>query len=225
MLHRHETGTQNSETGHGRHHRPSPPGPPENWNSESASQSIHLEHFQVEYQVTPHTTSFQTRIDGRQHIDMSASITPRLVSRATFASSSRSIHSSSSTRCFSAIHTYAFASPAIRNPPFPSNSLAVTKQISRPARRLFSANPHLKSVVGGQSAKRWNSSLAQQPSSSSNDTSAPPPTPLPSSSPKIRVTPPSLQAIKDEGFSDDNVELVPEQEARLIITPEAVQVR
>jgi hypothetical protein len=154
---------------------------------------------------------------------MSASITPRLVSRATFASSSRSIHSSSS-KCFSAIHTYAFASPAIRNRPFPSKSLAVPEHVSRSGRRLINAKYPLQNAVASQAAKRWNSSLAQQPSSP-NDISPPPSSPLPSSSPKIRVTPPSLQAIKDEGFSDDNVELVPEQEAGLIFTPEAVQVR
>jgi hypothetical protein len=38
------------------------------------------------------------------------------------------------------------------------------------------------------------------------------------------VTPPSLQAIKEEGFFEDDVQLLPEQEARLVITPEAVQV-
>jgi len=36
--------------------------------------------------------------------------------------------------------------------------------------------------------------------------------------------PPSLEAIKEEGFFEDDVALIPQQEARLVITPQAVQV-
>ncbi|KLT39637.1 hypothetical protein CC85DRAFT_250878 [Cutaneotrichosporon oleaginosum] len=45
--------------------------------------------------------------------------------------------------------------------------------------------------------------------------------PIPAS-PKITVTPPSLDAIREEGFMDD-AKLVPEDEAYLNITPEAIQ--
>jgi hypothetical protein len=38
------------------------------------------------------------------------------------------------------------------------------------------------------------------------------------------VTPPSLKDIKEEGFFEDDVALLPDQEARLVITPQAVQV-
>jgi hypothetical protein len=38
------------------------------------------------------------------------------------------------------------------------------------------------------------------------------------------VTPPSIEAIKEEGYFEDDVVLVPEGEARLVITPQAVQV-
>jgi hypothetical protein len=47
--------------------------------------------------------------------------------------------------------------------------------------------------------------------------------PIPSN-PGIKVTPPSIEAIKEEGFFEDDVVLVPEEEARLVITPQAVQV-
>ncbi|GMK59246.1 hypothetical protein CspeluHIS016_0702610 [Cutaneotrichosporon spelunceum] len=45
--------------------------------------------------------------------------------------------------------------------------------------------------------------------------------PIPSS-PKITVTPPSLDAIHEEGFMDD-AKLVPESEAWINITPEAIR--
>ena len=44
------------------------------------------------------------------------------------------------------------------------------------------------------------------------------------SRPTIRVTPPSLRAIKEEGYQNDDVVLIPSEEASLIITPEAVRV-
>lgn len=46
--------------------------------------------------------------------------------------------------------------------------------------------------------------------------------PIPSS-PKILVTPPDLQKIKDEGFFDDDVALVAPNDAKLVITPEAIR--
>ncbi|CAD6564412.1 MAG: [4Fe-4S] proteins maturation [Tremellales sp. Tagirdzhanova-0007] len=40
---------------------------------------------------------------------------------------------------------------------------------------------------------------------------------------KMRVTPPSLRAIQEEGYQNDDVVLIPSHEAVLILTPEAVQ--
>lgn len=59
---------------------------------------------------------------------------------------------------------------------------------------------------------------------SSSSTAPNPGLPPISSQPSIRVEPPSLDAIKEEGFMDDDVELVPPDEARLVITQSAVQV-
>lgn len=42
--------------------------------------------------------------------------------------------------------------------------------------------------------------------------------------PVIRVQPPSLDAIKEEGYMEDDVTLVPPEEAKLVITQSAVQV-
>lgn len=43
--------------------------------------------------------------------------------------------------------------------------------------------------------------------------------------PKVHVKAPSLAAIKAEGFLDDDVALIPESEASLVITPEAIRVK
>lgn len=50
------------------------------------------------------------------------------------------------------------------------------------------------------------------------------PPPTQSSRSGIRVTPPSLEAIKEEGYLDDDVQLIPEHEATMIVTPEAIKV-
>jgi hypothetical protein len=68
-----------------------------------------------------------------------------------------------------------------------------------------------------RSYRRYATTLSSQ-SSSSPDL---PPIPA---NPSIKVTPPSIEAIKEEGFFEDDVVLVPEEEARLVITPQAVQV-
>jgi hypothetical protein len=68
-----------------------------------------------------------------------------------------------------------------------------------------------------RSYRRYATTLSTQ-SSSSPDL---PPIPA---NPSIKVTPPSIEAIKEEGFFEDDVVLVPEEEARLVITPQAVQV-
>ena len=40
----------------------------------------------------------------------------------------------------------------------------------------------------------------------------------------LKVTPPSLDAIKEEGYLEDDVQLIPEEEAWINITPEAIAV-
>ncbi len=55
-------------------------------------------------------------------------------------------------------------------------------------------------------------------------TSTPPDIPPFPPRPKIQVTPPSLSAIKEEGYLDDDVVLIPEDQAALFITPEAIRV-
>jgi len=47
---------------------------------------------------------------------------------------------------------------------------------------------------------------------------------LPSTKPSIKVTPPSLDAIKEEGYLDDDVQLIDPEEAWINITPDAVKV-
>ena len=59
--------------------------------------------------------------------------------------------------------------------------------------------------------------------STTSSASTPDLPPIPTN-PGIKVTPPSIDAIKEEGFFEDDVVLVPEEEARLVITPQAVQV-
>lgn len=65
--------------------------------------------------------------------------------------------------------------------------------------------------------------LARPASSAASMSSSAPNLPPIPSTPSIRVTPPSLAAIKEEGFMDDDVALVPENEARINITPEAIR--
>lgn len=48
--------------------------------------------------------------------------------------------------------------------------------------------------------------------------------PIPPTRHSIKITTPSLESIKQEGFFDDDVALVPPEKAKLIITPEAVEV-
>jgi hypothetical protein len=68
-----------------------------------------------------------------------------------------------------------------------------------------------------RSYRRYATTLSSQSSSSPDLPPIPP-------NPNIKVTPPSIEAIKEEGFFEDDVVLVPEEEARLVITPQAVQV-
>ena len=48
------------------------------------------------------------------------------------------------------------------------------------------------------------------------------PPPPPSVRPRIDITPPSLQAIRQEGFLDDDIELVPPDQAWLNITQASI---
>ncbi|KAK8844735.1 hypothetical protein IAR55_006585 [Kwoniella newhampshirensis] len=123
-----------------------------------------------------------------------------LVSRPTFASSSRlrlpppSSPISNRNRSYT---SFTIPSPRFRHPTHSS--------------------PH-------QSSRRSATTSSIAPSSSpSHGESLPPPLPPISQRPNIKVTPPSLEAIKAEGYLDDDVKLLPTEEAYLDITPEAVQ--
>jgi hypothetical protein len=59
-------------------------------------------------------------------------------------------------------------------------------------------------------------------SAPSMSTGAPNLPPIPTGA-GIAVAPPSLDAINAEGFFDDDVKLVPPEQASLVITPEAVR--
>jgi len=111
------------------------------------------------------------------------SFAPRLISRATFASSSRHL---------------------IRS------STATIQCIAGPSRIPY---PQIQ-----PRSYRFATTLSPSTSTSSPDL------PPISSEPSIQVTPPSLEAIKEEGFFEDDVTLIPKEEARLVITPQAVQV-
>lgn len=56
----------------------------------------------------------------------------------------------------------------------------------------------------------------------SSTTNGPPP--IHNQGTGVRVVPPNLELIKQEGYFDEDVSLVPEGEARLIITPQALNV-
>ena len=55
-----------------------------------------------------------------------------------------------------------------------------------------------------------------------NSTPTATPTPLPRN--RLKTTPPSLKAIRDEGFLDDDVSLVPEKEAYINVTQATIDV-
>ncbi|WVQ82917.1 hypothetical protein IAT38_005053 [Cryptococcus sp. DSM 104549] len=113
----------------------------------------------------------------------------RLISRPSFASSSRLPQRLPPPRPFSTVlspSTLRRSSPLLQS--LPAHRAATTSAMSH-------SSPH-----GG----------------------APDFPPMPSR-PNIRVTAPSLAAIKEEGFLDDDVKLLQPEEAFLNITPEAVQ--
>lgn len=62
------------------------------------------------------------------------------------------------------------------------------------------------------------------PSSSVSSVSSSLAPPIPPNRHSIKITTPSLESIKQEGFFDDDVALVETEKAKLIITPEAVEV-
>lgn len=86
---------------------------------------------------------------------------------------------------------------------------------SRPPQPVLrTRTPHRRQPAS--SSVRYATTLA----SSSSAT----PAPLLSSKPKVRVTPPSLERIKADGFFDDDVQLIAEDQAVMHMSPEAVTV-
>ncbi|KAI9633217.1 uncharacterized protein MKK02DRAFT_39197 [Dioszegia hungarica] len=84
---------------------------------------------------------------------------------------------------------------------------------SRPPQPVLrTRTPHRRQPAS--SSVRYATTLA----SSSSAT----PAPLLSSKPKVRVTPPSLERIKADGFFDDDVQLIAEDQAVMHMSPEAV---
>ena len=79
--------------------------------------------------------------------------------------------------------------------------------------------PIPRTLSGLQLSRRHATTYAARPTASPINTNLPL-----SSRPKISVTPPSLQTIKEEGYLDDDVQLIPPDQAMMIITPEAVTV-
>ncbi|ORX35114.1 hypothetical protein BD324DRAFT_603993 [Kockovaella imperatae] len=68
--------------------------------------------------------------------------------------------------------------------------------------------------------------FSQSSSSSSSSSSPPPPSSISSGSSsrsRIKVTPPSLEAIKNEGYFDDDIALIPPDQAVLDITPSSIR--
>ncbi|WOO82398.1 Iron-sulfur assembly protein 2 [Vanrija pseudolonga] len=65
-------------------------------------------------------------------------------------------------------------------------------------------------------ARRYASTAASMSSAAPNL----PPIPA---NPTVRVLPPSLQKVKDEGFFDDDVKLIPATDAKIVLTPEAIR--
>jgi len=135
------------------------------------------------------------------------SFSPRLVSRATLVCGSRpSIHQVAFRQLF--LHTLQKGA---------STPLAPHTRVNASRHSPFLQRP--------QSPTRCSPAAASYPRHASTSTHTPsspaiPPLPV---EPRVAVTPPSLEAIRAEGVLDDDVELLPPEEARIKLTPEAVQ--
>lgn len=117
----------------------------------------------------------------------------------------------------------AACSRLLSRPAIPSSSRLPTSLPRLPPPRHFSTllAPYFQHRVPRSDPKpcRLASTSAYNPSRSG----LPDLPPIPSR-PNIQVSAPSLAAIKEEGFYDDDVKLLPPEEAILNITQEAVQV-
>ncbi|WWD22711.1 hypothetical protein CI109_107204 [Kwoniella shandongensis] len=110
--------------------------------------------------------------------------------------------------------TFASSSRLRLPPPPPAASRSVSFVASRRSR-------HRPSAIVSSSGWKRSATTSALSGSTSNAGDIPPS--LISQRPNIRVSPPSLDAIKEEGYLDDDVKLLPTEEAFLNITPEAVQ--
>lgn len=111
----------------------------------------------------------------------------------------------------------------LSRPTIPSSSRLPTSLPRLPPPRQFSTllAPCFKRRVSRSDAKSYR--LATTSAFNSSRSSLPDLPPVPSK-PNIKVSAPSLAAIREEGFYDDDVKLLPPEEAFLNITPEAIQV-
>lgn len=111
----------------------------------------------------------------------------------------------------------------LSRPTIPSSSRLPTSlpRLARPRQFSTLLAPCFKRRVSRFDAKSYR--LATTSAFNSSRSGLPDLPPVPSR-PNIKVSAPSLAAIREEGFYDDDVKLLPPEEAFLNITPEAIQV-
>ncbi|WVF66577.1 hypothetical protein IAT40_001317 [Kwoniella sp. CBS 6097] len=131
------------------------------------------------------------------------------ISRATFASSSRVTLNLRPTPSSTATATRSQSTHLLRSASNHTRYSAVTQAQAR-------SNPSPSPVTPVYISKRNATASSYPPKSTSADA------PIPSK-PSINVTAPSLDAIKEEGYLDDDVQLLPSEEAYLNITHDAVE--
>ncbi|WVO20650.1 uncharacterized protein IAS62_001949 [Cryptococcus decagattii] len=110
----------------------------------------------------------------------------------------------------------------LSRPTIPSSSRLPTSlpRLARPRQFSTLLAPCFKRRVSRFDAKSYR--LATTSAFNSSRSGLPDLPPVPSR-PNIKVSAPSLAAIREEGFYDDDVKLLPPEEAFLNITPEAIQ--
>lgn len=97
---------------------------------------------------------------------------------------------------FAAFHSY----------PIPTSSIPLPPSRAPPRQR----------TVPPSSYRSYATSLASSSSPSS--------LPILNTPPKVNVIPPSIERIKEDGFFEDDIQLIPENQAIIHISPEAVTV-
>jgi hypothetical protein len=117
-------------------------------------------------------------------------------------------------------------SQRILRPPAESTRRYLSTSLSRTDRQRTAIHRNHRLAYTSTPIHRYMSSLAQ-PIPSLSDPSIPFPTTAKSSSTShhgLNITPPSLSAIQEEGYLDDDIQLIPPSEAWINVTPEAIRV-